>query len=488
MNPETRLIFRAFKYNVLIGIICFFSISLMKNNHALNLFTQIVLPIFIVYRLTRKWLPAITLLAINDIYLSYTGLFFGSLDLPYSRSILFVATLILFSFSVLVGSQRNQSGLSSYYGYKSIILYGLLFPFSLVIFSLAIGNASLDKALGDVLFIFPVLMYFPIARLVKSGTSTLIGWVLAIAFIHSLQSLTISLGPRDIAVIIYQNYSNLATDRSMIDHFIYSSGFLRNASTAFILSFVGIFTGLVILNQKTLAISTRILAAVFSLICLAPMVMDALRGPLLSLLIIVGIITISSLFANKGIFKTMRLLALGIIFIIIVRIVLIQYVPGGYERFNLYNEGAEVFVGNDRLVQHYLLLEEYFENPWFGRGVGARLREGYERASSGTDFELQYHMFLYKMGSVFFIIFMVPYLWVFSQLLHTYKSISYSNIIWLTIFKQSLLYSICGTCIAAITNPYLKTGYLTLSIAMFYVIINEERKRKVQLEKTNPDS
>ncbi len=92
------------------------------------------------------------------------------------------------------------------------------------------------------------------------------------------------------------------------------------------------------------------------------------------------------------------------------------------------------------------------------------------------------------MGSVFFIIFMVPYLWVFSQLLHTYKSISYSNIIWLTIFKQSLLYSICGTCIAAITNPYLKTGYLTLSIAMFYVIINEERKRKVQLEKTNPDS
>jgi hypothetical protein len=480
MDLEFKLIFRGFKYNLLISLICFFSISLMGNNHVINLFTQIILPGYVGYILTRRWLSAFTLIAINDIFLSYSGLYFRSLGFPYPRSIMFALTLFIFVLNLLISADKPFQRKLYFKGSQASLFYGLVFPLSLVLVSLSKGNATIGKAFGDVLFMFPALMYFPIVRLLKNGTSIVIGWIMALALAQAIQSLIISLGPRNIAITIYQNYSNIMTDAATIDHFLNSGNIIRNASTAFIVSFIGIFAALIIINQNNQKLFRRVLAGLFLIVCLSPLAIDALRGPLLSVLLIAGFITVSSLISKKGFMKTIRLIVLGIVVISFVRILLIQYVPSGYARFTLYSEGATVFIGNDRMTQHDVLLNEFKENPFFGRGVGAGLHSGYERAISGTDFELQYHMFLYKMGVILFIIFILPFLWVFSQLIVTQKFISDPKIKWTRIFNQSLIYSICATCIAGITNPYIKTGYLTLTITILYAMVNEGRIKKSQ--------
>jgi hypothetical protein len=157
----------------------------------------------------------------------------------------------------------------------------------------------------------------------------------------------------------------------------------------------------------------------------------------------------------------------------------------------LFSSYFEIFGSSDsamgavRSQQQFFLIDEFKSNWVFGRGLGAGLSNGFSRSSSGVDFELQYHMFLYKYGLFFFLIQFVPIIWLVIRFIRLPKLLNSSGYSTFSMVQSAILLAILANLIASYTNPYLKTGFLTgligVFLAMFFVsytCIPTERLKK----------
>lgn len=485
-------ILKGFMACVLLGLLSFFSISLARDNFLLNFATQIVIPLLATYALTRNWLTTFTLMTIVDTFLSFTSLYFISIGLPtlLARGILFVITMVILLTS-LYSQQHLQKPDDSYWNFSAtsvlILLYGLFLPIMLVLYSVFFGDTSPEAAFGDMKFIFPVLLYYPISRLLKRHSEIFLGWVLAISVIHVIISLTISMGPIDITSIVWQNYGNVldetALDKAIIENY---DGLARiqNASPAFITSLFGFFTGFLIATDSTKKMYLQFLGFGFGLFCLSHLFFDYMRGPLIATVIVLLMFGFVSTLKRQFHSYAFRTFMFVIAVILIGGYVMYLVVPQGFARF-AFTGTLQSYLGEARAEQSDRMIEAFKEEPILGQGIGSKIRGGYERAEGGLNFELQYQMILYRVGIVGFVILMAPLIWLIAELFRKKGAMSNRLFQIEGKFHMCLLLSILATCVAGYANPYLKTGYIALTFAMYLAYRIALRDKRCQLSDRN---
>jgi hypothetical protein len=471
-NSEKKrsAILKGFAVGIITGLLSFFSISLARENILLNVATQFVIPFALTYRLTGNWLNTFTLITITDTFLSFQSIFFiSSLGLPQEgRGILMMLCTIVFMIHLYHENIHKVPDRRRSVARNSIVVffYSLIFPILLVLYAVLIKDISFKIAFNDVRYLLPLLLYYPISRLLKSDSGIFLGWVIAISVTHTIISLILSIGPLEITSIIYNNYCNLISDEeTILENLVEGIGIIRITSPAFIASLFGFFIGFLITIDSKKKLFLRFFGFAFSLLSLSPLIVSYFRGPLIAtaiILLLFGFAAILKQHFDPFAFRT-SVYVFAVMLIGGYAIYLI--VPEGYYHI-LYTGSFQSYIGEQRLEQSEKMIEAFKEEPILGQGVGSVVR-GYGRSVDGLNFELQYHMFLFRLGMVGFILLMAPLIWLFAELIRKKGVISKRLFQIEGKFHVSLLLSILATFIAGWANPYLKTGYLTLSIAMY---------------------
>lgn len=109
--------------------------------------------------------------------------------------------------------------------------------------------------------------------------------------------------------------------------------------------------------------------------------------------------------------KSKYLLLFICLILIIVGIANFGIIEGFMDTFlKAFDSGKEPI----KFVQQKMLLDNFFENPIFGAGVGKEFFEPFPgRNYYNYQFELQYHLILAQMGIIGFILYMIVYLGIF---------------------------------------------------------------------------
>jgi hypothetical protein len=468
-EKKSKKIFKGFMICILIGLISYFSISLARENILLNFAAQIVIPFMLTYRLTGDWLNTFTLITITDTFLSFQSIFFiSSLEIPHGRGILMMITAIVFMMYLY---RENIHKVPDHLGSVSIksavvFFYGLIFPFLLISYAVLIKDISFTIAFNDVRYLLPLLLYYPISRLLKSDSGIFLGWVLAIGVTHIIISLILSIGPLSITSIMYHNYFDVLGDEEKnLYNLLEGIGIIRATSPAFIASLWGFFTGFLIAVDSTKKLFLRFLGFGFSLFCLSPFIIDYFRGPLLASVIILFLFGFAAAFKKHFYPWAFRTLIFVFAIVLIGGYAMYHIVPEGYYRL-FFTGTVQSYLGEQRVEQSERMIEAFKEEPILGQGVGSVIR-GYARSADALNFELHYQMLLFRVGMVGFILLMAPLIWLIAELFRKKGVISKRLFQIEGKFLMVLLLSILTTCVAGYANPYLKTGYVTLSIVMY---------------------
>jgi hypothetical protein len=275
---------------------------------------------------------------------------------------------------------------------------------------------------------------------------------------------------------MYQNYSNTVIGYEPPEESLESLTKIRYASPAFITSLWGVFIGFLIAIDPTKKKYFRVFGICIYLLCISPFIVDYLRGPILSLFIIL------LLFAFVSVFKRQVHYGFNILILVVFSAIIGFYsmyilVPEGFLRI-LFTGTVKSYLGEDRIEQTQIMMDEFRQNPILGKGIGAVLSSGYQRSGGDAlNFESQYPMLLYRLGSVGFFIIFAPLIWLVVELFRKRSFVSKGLVRIEDKFYMCLLLSILVTCVAGIFNPYLKTGYVTTTIAMYFafrmVLVNK---------------
>jgi hypothetical protein len=192
-----------FLVNSLLGLISLFTLSLIPYQIPINLAAHIIIPFLLAYLLTHDLVDSLTLITINDILLVGASGFFRTMEVPIPRSILMILTMTVFVLYYQQAVTRSAVEKPSTISYTTagIFFYAFLLPAWLVFYSVIINGNPLRLAFGEFHFIFPVLLYFPITRLISRKCDILLGWIIGV--LPSLMGLILSLGPID-TVLMYE--------------------------------------------------------------------------------------------------------------------------------------------------------------------------------------------------------------------------------------------------------------------------------------------
>jgi hypothetical protein len=489
-RSDRESILHGFAVGITTGLISYFSISLALDNILLNFAAQIVIPLAVTYRLTRDWLGTLTLVTITDTYLSFGSMFFQSIGLPMSRAILFAVTMILLLMSMYNKSCLHHAEDSQWKFPRTsvaVFFYGLILPFLLVLYSVLFCGTSANDAFGDMKFIFPLLLYYPIVRLLQKDRGTFLGWVLAIGATHVIISLILSIGPLSITDTMYQNYyGGFGEEGTDIYGRLEGIGIIRAASPAFITSLWVLFIGFLVATDAKQKLYSRFLGLAASLLSLSHFVIDYLRGPILSLIVILLLFGFSSAFKRQSRSYAVRTLMFIVMIMLAGGYAMHLIVPEGLTRILLFSGSIEDYIGEQRVEQTDRMIKAFREEPIFGKGIGSKLSGGYTRESTGLNFESQYPMILYRVGIIGFIVLMIPLMWLIAELFRKKGVVSRGLSDIEGKFRMCLLLSILTTCVAGYENPYVKTGYVALTIAMYLAYTKPVRKNCTVISQSSP--
>jgi len=345
-----------------------------------------------------------------------------------------------------------------------------------------LGNAKINSILQDTVWIFPLLIFFPLKYLLyRFNYKVFIPWIISISLLNFLYSLIISLSPRNIGVILYKHYSNISADEVVMSHVENLEGFLENASTSFILSYITFFLCFLLIIFRKNSLFNIIFIFLLMLISIAPLVIDNLRGPLLSAFLMLFILVLILLFNTRMSLRIFVVFGSISLFFLIGILFLYSIAPDLLTNYIEIFGTSNSLIGDVRSQQQTLLINEFKSNWLFGRGIGAGLFNGFARSASGIDFELQYHMFLYKYGILFFATQFIPISWFIIQLIRIPKYLVSSRYTISSIVQTSILLAIIGDLIASYTNPYLKTGFLSGLIGVYLAMysVNNNKTKKI---------
>lgn len=446
----------------------------MLDNVAVNFVAQVALPVAVFLYFTRDLLDTFTLLTVSEICLNGVSSFLEHFDLPGARSYVLVATLALTGIYYLSrrGAMRPFVGYSSPGTSRLVLFFGLLYPCVLVGYSVLFRETSLNRAVWDVAFIAPLLLYWPVLRLMRRDRGFFMGMMIAMTVVLSVVAYIVSLSPVGVSARIM---ANLGADEDVFVAGLYMGrqmGYTmtQGALPTFIITFIGFYFGLLRAADPTKAFRSRLSAALLAVLCIGHVVLDYIRGPVL------GTIGISALamgaMAMRVSTRAVAFRMAGFLSVVAAAFIVIMSVfnPVGLERYVRNIDSPSEYMGGARREIGAVMLEAFRERPLMGHGVGMP-PTGYLRdeGQGPLNFELQYHLVLYRVGLVGFTIFMLPLAWLYYQLIDPRGALIGAALF--TVqgqFRCALLLSALTITVAGATNPYLKTGYNMMIIMFFW--------------------
>jgi len=436
------------------------------TDSAVGLLGLIILPFLFAFILTHGWVTSIGLVWINEIFFGVDGRWIeiGALQ---GRGALLIAFLAVSYFSQL--STRNRFFQTSHVGI-AVLFYGMIVPCWLIFYSVIARETPMAAAFGDGTRYFLLLAYFPLRKLVQKDVELVFGWVCGGCVMLSLMMLFSAVGPQPFATIVYLAYSGADVIATL------SSGISRTATPILVLTMIGVFLGVLYAVDNSQTKSARFIGLVLMSISLSPIVISFMRGPLFSMLG-VSLLLLTAYTLGSGSKKIAWHLGLSIIGIGILSFVMMSiFVPEGLERLSLGEQTLYEYVADtDREEQAIWMLDAFAESPVLGKGIGVPI-SGYQRGG-GSDvlsFELQYHMLLYRVGGVVFLLFIIPIIWFFLEPFRMFRNRRAFLLQRKGKLAMAVLLALLATFIAGATNPYLVTAFTMFLIAL-YLAIKQDR-------------
>jgi len=464
-----RLIIAGFLVNLFLALISLFTVALVPHQVPINLAAHIIIPLLLAYLLTRDLTDSLTLITINDIFLVGASSFFRTIHVPMNRAILLMVTMtifVLYHRQTVTRSAVEKPSMISYTT-AGIFFYAFLLPAWLVFYSVMVKAIPLGQAFGDLQFIFPVLLYFPITRLISRHCDILLGWIIGVSVSLSLMGLILSLGPIEVTPVMWANLagvSEIQTEKVGV-----GIGIFRGALQNHVVSFIGFFVGLFIMIDRKWKRSARLMGSALCLLSFSVFVLKFFRGPLLAILLTLMLLGLMMILKRKLKLQALRLIIITL-FLAIIALQSIYLIVPDYFESSISNPDLEEVVGQDRIDQNAEMMKAWAEAPILGQGAGATLKSGYAKEETGQAFELSYQMVLFRLGIVGFIIMIAPLLWLVIEFNRNkdFYATNFSQIEMKVVL--GLLFSAVTICIAGASNPYVKTGFMVLIFTIFLAL------------------
>lgn len=424
-------------------------------NVELNVLVMLILPFFLGLWLTSNFTDALLLVWMNEIFFGGNGhwLEFG----PVSGRWLLLLILLVFGLAQRVregsvGLERPRFG-------KIIMFYGVWFPLWLVLYSAgALGN-NFWKAIGDVNYLYTLLIYFPIRSFISRKYLLFQGWLFGIIIIIAALSLFLAFAPPATGLPLFWALAGENITGTTV------SGITRASFLSQVLLFTGYFIGLFYLGDVSLARKSRLAGALLLCVSIAPISLLFLRGPLIGLIMVMAFFVLVSLY-NRTVKMAKWFVVIGSFFLLGTIVLYIRAIPEAIERFTLVDDDYTAYVSDSRVEQAGLMLELFLEKPALGQGVGTPvIISGQER----FDFELQYNLLLYRIGLINMIVLVLPLGWFFMDLSFILrakiKAIGQIS----TKIMIAVLLNLLVILIAGAMNPYLLAVYTPFLIVIYLV-------------------
>lgn len=422
-------------------------------NVELNVLVMVVMPFIIGFWLTRNFTDALLLVWVNEIFFGGNGhwLEIG----PVSGRWLLLSGLILFG--IIQRAREASSGAARPKFGRVIVFYGIWFPLSLVLYSAGILGNSFWKALGDVNYLYALLIYFPMRSFLSRSYFLFQGWFFGVVLIISMISLYLAFAPYAAGLPLYWAIAGESIVGTT------SSGITRAAFLSQVLLFTGWFIGLFFLGDPSQPGKSRLAGLGFAGISVAPLILLFLRGPIMGLLIVMAFFVLASLYSRTVIIAKWFVF-LGLAAFFSTYLLYIRIIPEAIERFTLVDADYAAYVSAERVEQAGLMLDLFSEKPLLGQGVGVPvIIAGQER----FEFELQYNMLLYRVGIINMIVLLFPVAWFFRDLFfilrvrgRLVRQIKVKIVI-------AVLLSLLTILIAGAMNPYLIAVFTPFLIVIY---------------------
>jgi hypothetical protein len=442
------------------------SFSPPESLSLIALFTLLLIPLGLGLVLTGRPTDALTLVWINEMFFGGSGhwLEFGPVPI---RWLLLVALIVLGgaqtllpsrSSSVRVGRRRPMFS-------RWVVFYGAFVPVCLVAYSVLVKDTPFWTAIADVNYLFALLTYFALRGLLQRRFDLLRGWIIGGVFTLALFFLMMSLSPAQFVRPIITSLSGATVGTT-------ESGINRAALVSQILLVTGVFLGSLYTIDRTQPSKRRLAGFILFSLSVASYVFMFLRGPLVSISFVVILFILATIRHRRLRSNAVRLVVAFTLVGISAFVLYSIAVPEALDKFAVSEGGFSSFVGEARIEQADQMLSAFAENPIFGQGAGVPI-PGYSRSGeAGLQFELQYHMMLYRFGLVAFGLLFIPIVWFFVDL---FRVVGKDN----TIVQRSdgkfmlaVLLSSLSIFVAGAFNPYL-TAIFTPFLMILYLACRE---------------
>jgi hypothetical protein len=378
---------------------------------------------------------------------------------------MFLLFAYCFTFLLKAGKSRENRIAGENRVNTAILFFGVIFPLWLVLYSVVFKGTPLLRALQDVHFFTVLLVYFPLRSLVMKRHEVLLGYLIGACFGLSLLFLFLSAGPVNLRETSWRVLSGnfgmpIGTTASGISRL----GLLNLAFLNIV-----VFFGMWLAIKKKSRISTRLAGYFMAGVGLAPIIITFQRGPILSIVFVLILVSLSMIIAPLYRRLAVRLLLVLSVFAVAAILTMIRLVPEGLEEKFSLKDGLSSWVGDVRQQQIQLTWKTLMEEPWFGKGVGVHIIDLNRRYEDPAflQMEAQYNMLLYRFGIIAFGIFLAPLFWLFLQLPRTFRNHqevlqSQAGSVMLALLLSSLAILLNGAA-----NPYLTTPYTGFLIASY---------------------
>lgn len=463
-SPARLLLLASFFASLLIGILSTAVIVFAKDNIVLVLASMLLLPFLITFLLTHRFLDALLLTWIQEMFFGGTGnwITVGAIS---GRWLLFMFLLFAYGFTFLLKARKSGENRTAGENrlHAAILFFGVIFPLWLVLYSVVFKGTPLLRALQDIHFFTVLLVYFPLRSLVMRRHEVLLGYLIGACFGLSLLLLFLSTGPVHLRETSWRVLSgNFAVPIGTTASGISRLGLLNLAFLNIV-----VFFGLWLVIKKGEKISVRLAGCLMAGVGLAPIIITFQRGPILSVIFVLILVSLSMIMVPFYRRLAVRLLVVLSIFAVAAIWTMIRFVPEGLEsKFSL-KDGLSSWVGDVRQQQIQVTWKILMEEPLLGKGVGVHISDLNRRYEDPTvlQMEAQYNMLLYRFGIIAFGIFLAPLFWLFLQLPRTFRKHqevlqSQAGSAMLSLLLSSLAILLNGTA-----NPYLTTPYTGFLIA-----------------------
>jgi len=447
---------------------------LFPGNQFIAIIRMFIFPLLIALIFTNNISIGLTFAWLNEIYFGVDGQWLSVGIIP-ARGLLLLLTIGVF---FIINNEYTKTIIKKKMSIK-VLFYSIIFPIVLMMYSIFIKNINLNNCLRDMMRFSALLIFFPLTYLIKKNYNLFLGWQISSGVVLAILIADMAIDPTGLKNLLIYNWfynGNIEGRIFRADLWTVGDNYTRMTTTVILLLLINIFIGVIYYLDKSKNTVRKNVSLILSAISLFPFVLVALRGPLVSILIIfliiimIKILVLKSEDVNYYIRSIFNLFILFLILSLFSYIMTIKLVPIEIsENWNILknNDIYEVF-NPLRIEQTEIMINYWLKEPFLGHGIGAPI-PGYSRTGIEDDlrFEVQYPMVLYRLGIIGFTILMVPFIWLIKETLKTLlreEKYLNNNIVKM---KLAVGFAMIAPLISSFTNPYFASVMTPFFFALF---------------------